>query len=214
MTYKNAYRGIEKIHIAEIMLIIGTFLLSMIQALFFTKNFDKLIEDTGTALGIIIVIIVVIGMILTIAADIYNIWGLKIASLDDRMFYIPFFLSVLIIIADTVIGIILFITDKSVINLVIDRAEEIVELVQMVVVIVVSSKLAKTLNGTSHIKKSRVVLWIVIVNVVFSFGVGASSLLTDAHNKVLYGISEALEIISFIVYLIYVDMTIKFLKKN
>lgn len=214
MTYKNAYRGIEKIHIAEIMLIIGTFLLSMIQALFSTKDFDKLIEDTGTALGIIIVIIVVIGMILTIAADIYNIWGLKIASLDDRMFYIPFFLSILIIIADTVIGIILFITDKSVINLVIDRAEEIVELVQMVVVIVVSSKLAKTLDGTSHIKKSRVVLWIIIVNVVFSFGLGASSLLTDAHNKVLYGISEALEIISFIVYLIYVDMTIKFLKKN
>lgn len=214
MTYKNAYRGIEKIHIAEIMLIIGTFLLSMIQALFSTKDFDKLIEDTGTALGIIIVIIVVIGLILTIAADIYNIWGLKIASLDDRMFYIPFFLSILIIIADTVIGIILFVTDKSVINLVIDRAEEIVELVQMVVVIVVSSKLAKTLNGTSHIKKSRVVLWIIIVNVVFSFGLGASSLLTDAHNKVLYGISEALEIISFIVYLIYVDMTIKFLKKN
>ena len=214
MTYKNAYRGIEKIHIAEIMLIIGTFLLSMIQALFSTIDFDKLIEDTGTALGIIIVIIVVIGMILTIAADIYNIWGLKIASLDDSMFYIPFFLSILIIIADTVIGIILFITDKSVINLVIDRAEEIVELVQMVVVVVVSSKLAKTLNGTSHIKKSRVVLWIIIVNVVFSFGLGASSLLTDAHNKVLYGISEALEIISFIVYLIYVDMTIKFLKKN
>ena len=147
MTYPNAHRGIEKIHIAEIMLIIGTFLLSMVQALFSTKDFDKLIEDTGPVLGIIIVIIVVIGMILTIAADIYNIWGLKIASLDDRMFYIPFFLSILIIIVDTVIGIILFVTDKSDINLVIERAEEIVELVQMVVVIVVSSKLAKTLNS-------------------------------------------------------------------
>ena len=214
MTYKNAYRGIEKIHIAEIMLIIGTFLLSLVQALFSTKDFEKIINEIGMSFGVIILIVIVIGMILTIAADIYNIWGLKIASLDDRMFYIPFFLSILIIIADTVMGIILMITDRESINLIIDRLEEIVELVQMVVVIVVSSKLAKTLNGTSHIKKSKVVLWIIIANVVFSFGLGAASLLADVHNKVLYGISEALEIISFIVYLIYVDMTIRFLKKN
>lgn len=214
MTYPNAYRGIEKIHIAEIMLIIGTVLLSLMQAIFSTKDFEKIIGEMGAFVGIIISIIIIIGTILIIAADIYNIWGLKIASRDDRMFFVPFFLSFLIIIADAVMGIILIITGKESINLIIDRAEEIVELVQMVVVIVVSSKLAKTLNGTSHIKKSRVVLWIIIVNVVFSFGLGAASFLTDAHNKVLYGISEALEIISFIVYLIYVDMTIKFLKKN
>lgn len=214
MTYPNAYRGIEKIHIAEIMLIIGTVLLSLMQAIFSTKDFEKLIGEMGAFVGIIISIIIIIGTILIIAADIYNIWGLKIASRDDRMFFVPFFLSFLIIIADAVMGIILIITGKESINLIIDRAEEIVELVQMVVVIVVSSKLAKTLNGTSHIKKSRVVLWIIIVNVVFSFGLGAASFLTDAHNKVLYGISEALEIISFIVYLIYVDMTIRFLKKN
>lgn len=214
MTYPNAYRGIEKIHIAEIMLIIGTVLLSLMQAIFSTKDFEKIIGEMGAFVGIIISIIIIIGTILIIAADIYNIWGLKIASRDDRMFFVPFFLSFLIIIADTVMGIILIITGKESINLIIDRAEEIVELVQMVVVIVVSSKLAKTLNGTSHIKKSRVVLWIIIVNVLFSFGLGAASFLTDAHNKVLYGISEALEIISFIVYLIYVDMTIRFLKKN
>ena len=89
-----------------------------------------------------------------------------------------------------------------------------VELVQMVVVIVVSSKLAKSLNGTAHVTKSRVVLWLIIINVVFSFVLGVISFLTNSYNEIMYRISEVLEIVSFVVYLIYVDITIKFLKEN
>lgn len=214
MTYKNAYRGIEKVHIAEIMIIAGTILMGIVQAIVSVQDVKTIISEFGEVPGVIIAIMIILGMILMIAGDFFNIWGLKIAGRDDKMFYVPYVLSIMIILTDIVIGIILFITNKGNIDKIIDVAEEVVELVQMVVVIVVSSKLAKSLNGTAHVTKSRVVLWLIIINVVFSFGLGASSLLTDAHNKVLYGISEALEIISFIVYLIYVDMTIKFLKKN
>jgi len=214
MTYPNAHRGIEKIHIAEIMIIAGTILMGIVQAIVSVQDVKTIISEFGEVPGVIIAIMIILGMILMIAGDIFNIWGLRIAGRDDKMFYVPYVLSIMIILTDIVIGIILFITNKGNIDKIIDVAEEVVELVQMVVVIVVSSKLAKSLNGTAHVTKSRVVLWLIIINVVFSFGLGASSLLTDVHNKVLYGISEALEIISFIVYLIYVDLTIKFLKKN
>lgn len=214
MTYKNAYRGIEKIHIAEIMIIAGTILMGIVQAIVSVQDVKTIISEFGEVPGVIIAIMIILGMILMIAGDFFNIWGLKIAGRDDKLFYVPYALSIMIILTDIVIGIILFITNKGNIDKIIDVAEEVVELVQMVVVIVVSSKLAKSLNGTAHVTKSRVVLWLIIINVVFSFGLGASSLLTDVHNKVLYGISEALEIISFIVYLIYVDITIKFLKEN
>lgn len=214
MTYPNAHRGIEKIHIAEIMIIAGTILMGIVQAIVSVQDVKTIISEFGEVPGVIIAIMIILGMILMIAGDIFNIWGLKIAGRDDKLFYVPYALSIMIILTDIVIGIILFITNKGNIDKIIDVAEEVVELVQMVVVIVVSSKLAKSLNGTAHVTKSRVVLWLIIINVVFSFGLGASSLLTDVHNKVLYGISEALEIISFIVYLIYVDITIKFLKEN
>ena len=214
MTYPNAHRGIEKIHIAEIMIIAGTILMGIVQAIVSVQDVKTIISEFGEVPGVIIAIMIILGMILMIAGDFFNIWGLRIAGRDDKMFYIPYVLSIMIILTDIVIGIILFITNKGNIDKIIDVAEEVVELVQMVVVIVVSSKLAKSLNGTAHVTKSRVVLWLIIINVVFSFGLGASSLLTDVHNKVLYGISEALEIISFIVYLIYVDITIKFLKEN
>ncbi|HAQ52367.1 MAG TPA: hypothetical protein DCR12_06340 [Lachnospiraceae bacterium] len=214
MTYPNAHRGIEKIHIAEIMIIAGTILMGIVQAIVSVQDVKTIISEFGEVPGVIIAIMIILGMILMIAGDIFNIWGLRIAGRDDKMFYVPYVLSIMIILTDIVIGIILFITNKGNIDKIIDVAEEVVELVQMVVVIVVSSKLAKSLNGTAHVTKSRVVLWLIIINVVFSFGLGASSLLTDVHNKVLYGISEALEIISFIVYLIYVDITIKFLKEN
>lgn len=214
MTYPNAHRGIEKIHIAEIMIIAGTILMGIVQAIVSVQDVKTIISEFGEVPGVIIAIMIILGMILMIAGDFFNIWGLRIAGRDDKMFYIPYALSIMIILTDIVIGIILFITNKGNIDKIIDVAEEVVELVQMVVVIVVSSKLAKSLNGTAHVTKSRVVLWLIIINVVFSFGLGASSLLTDVHNKVLYGISEALEIISFIVYLIYVDITIKFLKEN
>ena len=214
MTYPNAHRGIEKIHIAEIMIIAGTILMGIVQAIVSVQDVKTIISEFGEVPGVIIAIMIILGMILMIAGDIFNIWGLKIAGRDDKLFYVPYVLSIMIILTDIVIGIILFITNKGNIDKIIDVAEEVVELVQMVVVIVVSSKLAKSLNGTAHVTKSRVVLWLIIINVVFSFGLGASSLLTDVHNKVLYGISEALEIISFIVYLIYVDITIKFLKEN
>ncbi len=214
MTYPNAHRGIEKIHIAEIMIIAGTILMGIVQAIVSVQDVKTIISEFGEVPGVIIAIMIILGMILMIAGDFFNIWGLKIAGRDDKLFYVPYALSIMIILTDIVIGIILFITNKGNIDKIIDVAEEVVELVQMVVVIVVSSKLAKSLNGTAHVTKSRVVLWLIIINVVFSFGLGASSLLTDVHNKVLYGISEALEIISFIVYLIYVDITIKFLKEN
>ena len=214
MTYKNAYRGIEKVHIAEIMIIAGAILMGIVQAIVSEQDVRTIISEFGEVPGVIIAIMIILGMILMIAGDFFNIWGLKIAGRDDKMFYIPYALSIMIIFTDIVIGIILFITNKENIDKIIDVAEEVVELVQMVVVIVVSAKLAKSLNGTAHVTKSKVVLCIIIINVVFSFALGVTSFFTNSHNNILYGISEALEIISFIVYLIYVDITIKFLKEN
>lgn len=214
MTYPNAHRGIEKIHIAEIMIIAGTILMGIVQAIVSVQDVKTIISEFGEVPGVIIAIMIILGMILMIAGDFFNIWGLRIAGRDDKMFYVPYVLSIMIILTDIVIGIILFITNKGNIDKIIDVAEEVVELVQMVVVIVVSSKLAKSLNGTAHVTKSRVVLWLIIINVVFSFVLGVISFLTNSYNEIMYSISEVLEIVSFVVYLIYVDITIKFLKEN
>ncbi len=214
MTYPNAHRGIEKIHIAEIMIIAGAILMGIVQAIVSEQDVRTIISEYGEVPGVIIAIMIILGMILMIAGDIFNIWGLRIAGRDDKMFYVPYVLSIMIILTDIVIGIILFITNKGNIEKIIDVAEEVVELVQMVVVIVVSSKLAKSLNGTAHVTKSRVVLWLIIINVVFSFVLGVISFLTNSYNEIMYRISEVLEIVSFVVYLIYVDITIKFLKEN
>ena len=86
MTYPNACKGLEKIHYAEIMLIVSTILLSISQAIVDENGFNMSLNDMSPVLAIILFILVAVGVILAALADILNLIGLKNASKDNRLF--------------------------------------------------------------------------------------------------------------------------------
>jgi hypothetical protein len=214
MTYPNAHRGIEKIHVAEILLIIGGAILTIEKGIMADDGLGSIVEQVGVSLKIIILVMLIIGLVLSLVGDVFNLWGLKIASRDDKKFLIPFYLTLAIMVADVVLSIVLASDQHSMISEIMEEVEEVIELLQMIIVIIVSSRLAASLNGTKQVKFGNAMMIIIIVAISFAVVSGIITVFAENLKDVMDFVAALLETVSFIVYLVFVDKTIKFLEKN
>ena len=214
MTYPNACKGLEKIHYAEIMLIISTILVSICEAITDEDGFNISLDDMSPVFMIVIIVVLAIGAILAAVADIMNLVGLKKASKDSGLFLIPFYVTLVLLIVDIGAGIFLATEHNVVVSEIVETFKEIIETVQMVIVITTSMKMAKSLNGINHVKTSKLMLTFVIISIAVSFIAGLMSVFIEGAGAISEGIYHVLETVSFIIYLVYVDKTIKFLEEN
>ncbi len=214
MTYPNACKGLEKIHYAEIMLIVSTILLSISQAITDKEALNISLDDMSPVFMIVIIVVLAIGTILAAVADIMNLVGLKTASKDNRLFLIPFYVTLILLIVDIGAGIFLAAEHNVVVSEIVEVFKEIIETAQMIIVITTSMKMAKALNGDNHVKTSKFMLTFVIITIAVSFIAGFVSAFAEGAGAVSKGIYYILEMVSFIIYLVYVDKTIKFLEEN
>ncbi|MCR4611080.1 MAG: hypothetical protein K5644_04195 [Lachnospiraceae bacterium] len=217
MTYSNSYHGIEKIHTAEILLIIAT----LIEG-FSIGFYEAIIDKTdSTPIWIILSIFIIASVVLTVVSKILNLRGLKIASADSKLFMPAFYLSFGII-AIEVFLLIVYIVEPNIeanktINSVfveVEEIEEIVEFIQMIIVMVVVKKLAQKLNGTTLIKFINIIKTLIIIIIAISLLAGVFSMINEDLSAIMKTIAIVLELASFVLYLIFVDKTVKFLKDN
>lgn len=214
MTYPNAHRGIEKIHVAEILLIVGGAILTIEKGLIADDGVGSVVEQAGVSIKIIILVMLIIGLGLSLFGNIFNLWGLKIASRDDKKFLIPYYLTLTLMVVDIIMGIILASEQYVMISEILEEVEELFELLQMIIVINVASKLATSLNGTKHVRFAKAMMTIIIVVISFAIVSGIITVFAENLKDVMDFVSSLLETVAFIVYLVFVDKTIKFLEKN
>ena len=218
MTYPNAAKGIEKLHIAEILIIIGTIIDDLSVYLLSEDGLNLDIESIGNVWLIVIMLVVSSGSLLIIIGDILNLIGLRLASKDDKLFKIPLYLTFALIIALIIIQIVprvIFIeTHGEAINEFMEYVEEIIELVQIVCVIVVCRKMARGLNGTNMVTLSNRMLALEGIVILVSIVASIIILIVSEATLICAIVVEVIEIIAQVTYLLYVDKAIEFLKEN
>ena len=214
MTYPNAAKGIEKLHIAEILIIIGTFIDDLCVNLV-TGNQPVFDVDYLDKIWLIIIMIAIIaGSVLIVIGDILNLIGLRFASKDDKLFKLPLYLSFALIIMQIALRIIFFNGHGEAVDEFLEFAEEIIEFIQMICVIVACRRLARFLNGNNMIKESDRMMKLLIVVTIISVASSVVVFLVSEATPIIILVVETVEIISLVVYLRYVDKAIEFLKEN
>ncbi len=214
MTYPNAAKGIEKLHIAEILIIIGTIIDDLSVYLLSEDGLNLDIESIGNIWLIVIMLVVTSGSLLIVIGDILNLVGLRRASKDDKLFKIPLYLTFALIIAQLVLSIIFIETHGEAINEIFEYIEEIIELVQIVCVIVVCRKMARGLNGTNMVTLSNRMLALEGIVILVSIVASIIILIVSEATPICAIVVEVIEIIALVTYLLYVDKAIEFLKEN
>ena len=214
MTYPNAAKGIEKLHIAEILIIIGTIIDDLSVYLISKDGLNLDIESIGNIWLIVIMLVVISGSLLIVIGDILNLVGLRRASKDDKLFKIPLYLTFALIIAQLVLSIIFIETHGEAINEIFEYIEEIIELVQIVCVIVVCRKMARGLNGTNMVTLSNRMLALEGIVILVSIVASIIILIVSEATPICTTVVEVIEIIAQVTYLLYVDKAIEFLKEN
>ena len=214
MTYPNAAKGIEKLHVAEILIIIGTIIDDLSVYLISEDGLNLDIESIGNIWLIVIMLVVISGSLLIVIGDILNLVGLRRASKDDKLFKIPLYLTFALIIAQLVLSIIFIETHGEAINEIFEYIEEIIELVQIVCVIVVCRKMARGLNGTNMVTLSNRMLALEGIVILVSIVASIIILIVSEATPICTTVVEVIEIIALVTYLLYVDKAIEFLKEN
>ncbi len=214
MTYPNAAKGIEKLHIAEILIIIGTIIDDLSVYLLSEDGLNLDIESIGNIWLIVIMLVVSSGSLLIVIGDILNLVGLRRASKDDKLFKIPLYLTFALIIAQLVLSIIFIETHGEAVNEIFEYIEEIIELVQIVCVIVVCRKMARGLNGTNMVTLSNRMLALEGIVILVSIVASIIILIVSEATPICAIVVEVIEIIALVTYLLYVDKAIEFLKEN
>ena len=214
MTYPNAAKGIEKLHIAEILIIIGTIIDDLSVYLISKDGLNLDIESIGNIWLIVIMLVVISGSLLIVIGDILNLVGLRRASKDDKLFKIPLYLTFALIIAQLVLSIIFIETHGEAINEIFEYIEEIIEFVQIVCVIVVCRKMARGLNGTNMVTLSNRMLALEGIVILVSIVASIIILIVSEATPICTTVVEVIEIIAQVTYLLYVDKAIEFLKEN
>ncbi len=214
MTYPNAAKGIEKLHIAEILIIIGTIIDDLSVYLLSEDGLNLDIESIGNIWLIVIMLVVTSGSLLIVIGDILNLVGLRRASKDDKLFKIPLYLTFALIIAQLVLSIIFIETHGEAINEIFEYIEEIIELVQIVCVIVVCRKMARGLNGTNMVTLSNRMLALEGIVILVSIVASIIIFIVSEATPICTTVVEVIEIIALVTYLLYVDKAIEFLKEN
>ena len=214
MTYPNAAKGIEKLHVAEILIIIGTIIDDLSVYLISKDGLNLDIESIGNIWLIVIMLVVISGSLLIVIGDILNLVGLRRASKDDKLFKIPLYLTFALIIAQLVLSIIFIETHGEAINEIFEHIEEIIELLQIVCVIVVCRKMARGLNGTNMVTLSNRMLALEGIVILVSIVASIIILIVSEATPICTTVVEVIEIIAQVTYLLYVDKAIEFLKEN
>jgi len=214
MTYPNAARGIEKLHIAEILIIIGTFIDNIFYVAANIVDMNTFVHSVSKAVLILIAVILLIGDILVVGGDVLNIVGLSKASKDAKLFRLPLFLSVAMIVGQIAIRVAFYDQEAALATEWLEFAEDVIELVQMVCVIVVCNRLARNLGGDKLIDSSRRMMILVYVIIGVSVVINVAAFFSETIILITAVAAGIFEFVVLFAYLRYVDKAIEFLKEN
>lgn len=214
MTYPNAAKGIEKLHIAEILIIIGTFIDNIFYVAANIVDMNTFAHSVSTTVLVLIVVILLIGDILVVAGDVLNIVGLNKASKDAKLFRLPLFLSVAMIVGQIAIRVVFYDQEAVLATEWLEFAEDLIELVQMVCVIVVCSRLARNLGGDKLIDASRRMMILVYVIIGVSVVINVAAFFSETIILIASVAAGIIEFVTLFAYLRYVDKAIEFLEEN
>ena len=214
MTYPNAASGIKKLHIAEILILIGTFIDNLFYVASNIVDMNNFVHSVSKAVLILIAVILLIGDILVVGGDVLNIVGLNKASKDAKLFRLPLFLSVAMIVGQIAIRVAFYDQEAVLATEWIEFAEDVIELIQMICVIVVCRRLARNLGGDKLIDASRRMMILVYVIIGVSVVINVAAFFSEAIILIASVAAGIFEFVILFAYLRYVDKAIEFLKEN
>ena len=214
MTYPNAASGIKKLHIAEILIIIGTLIDNIFYVASNIVDVKMFVQSASAAVLILIVIVLFVGDMLVVGGDVLNIVGLGKASKDAKLFRLPLILSVAMIVGQIAIRVAFYDQEAGVANEWLEFAEDTIELIQMICVIVVCRRLAKSLDGDKLIASSNKMMRLVYVIIGFSVVINVVAFFSETMLLVAAVAAGVFELVILFAYLRYVDKAIEFLREN
>ena len=218
MDQKKVLEGIEKLHTAEIILIISSVLsiLGLIVLLASDRalNPDELAVTDPTTSGIVwMLILEIAAVVLAVISNILNVVALKRAKDGDVLFKPGFYISIMMLIIFIISGFGVS-NEESLFAGIIEILEELGELALMVIIITGLKKFITKFGGDRMLRFANIMRALVAIMLALSL-IGAILHLTGLEFvESIKVASYVFSLVSFILYLIFVARAIKFLKRN
>ena len=207
MTFPNAYNGITKVFVAQILQIIGE------ACMIFGIGSGSLIlfsQTTGGAItyGVLTMVFIAAGFVLPLIALIINLIGLHTGGKDDDSIQSAFVLSVFVLIIEAVSVIlsIIFRSSQTISGNVSDVISNICEVIVMILVINGVCSLAEKLGKDKIIDSGRHIMTMVIIMYAISILSRLIMLLfgrSGAGNVIAFILQIAAGVFSIICYILY-----------
>ncbi len=155
--FKNAYEGIKKIHLAQLLALCASVLM-IVGSIITLINAQKSTEEAATAFTIYGAIIM-LSLIAMLASFILNLIGLNKAKTDDKNFNTALILTILGIVVSIVGG---FFTKNELVKNLINVGTNVISLLACVFVVKGIINLATELGNLEVIAKGAYILKLVI----------------------------------------------------
>lgn len=221
MTFPNAYKGIKKLHTAQVLGLISA-ILGVVIAIFVVLSVAAIStqnESAAVVFGLLILVVGIAAGVLAIIAYILQIVGLKNASHDDNSFYTAFVFAI--------IGLVLTVlaTIFSSLNVANGFGDDIASLFTKFSTIIITafviigvSNLAGKLEQSAMAKRAKSVGTLQIVILALSIVASIIALFTGNAATIISGvlglIAALLTVVFAIVYLVFLGKAKKMLKEN
>ena len=209
MQFPNAYKGVSRIYLAEILALIGALvvMLGSVMALGGAAAAAGGSADVGGGLVIGGAVVALGGVVLPVIGYILQLMGLSRASKDEpHNFKIAFIGAIVALLASVLSG--LFVSTAWLYNLC-NVIAGIANLVVFVYTIGGIMQLARELNRPNMVSLGNKILWMVLIAYIISFVVRILPIPELA--VVLTVASGVLAIITYIVFLVYLSKAKKML---
>ena len=216
MTFPNAYKGVKKIFIAEILTIIA--IVIMIVSGVLTLAFIKVAEQYDDAAGgaLVSLITFIAGTCLTIPAFIIYLIGIIQAKKDEQHFYYAFVFVILPIIASVFAAIF---SKYELVQNIAELVRNICEVIAMIMIIGGIKELAAKLNSEKMVESANLALRIIsgvyvlliiarVIEFIFDFWPAMVTV-----GGILSLAAGILNIVAHVYYFILLGRSVKMLKE-
>jgi len=216
MTFPNAYKGVKKIFIAEILTIIAVVIMT-VSGVVALALLQLIQQDEGAAGGALASLITfILGTCLTIPAFIIYLVGILQAKKDEQHFYYAFVFVILPIIASVFAAIF---SQYELVQNIAEIVRNICEVIAMIMIIGGIKELAAKLNSEQMVSSANTALRIIsgvyilliiarVIEFVFDF---LPAMVTFGGIVALA--AGVLNVIAHVYYLVLLGRSIKMLKE-
>ena len=221
MTFKNAYRGLKRVHGAEMMTLASEILMfaAMIISLFVPVSADALRTGDLTPINRIWLIIMAAAFLLMIISFIMKLLGFRLASRDENNFIHAFWYLLMPLVITVGVAVVGQVEPSLRLDKIAEAVQDLMEIMVTVSVVKGVRNLARKLSDNEVLARGKKIFLVIALSLLVSLGLTLASILLNGEavervSTILEAAGYVLDVAAFFMMLVYVHHAVKMLEER